>query len=949
MLHRPWGEGQTAFPMPGQVPERIFSAFIEAGGQGEELCQLLNQHMPVPEFAITQEELLGADRFYSLEFYFYLVDFAKILLDDPLFRYTVDETTQLPGYHRILEQGPMKWKPWLLDGESVPTGYISLVNVRSMFMYTEEAAPRPEYAQEASRSELGLHLASEGLGMLNACAPKGFQIDRSFFNREELLISFEYLYYVSSIFELLLNNQNFVYASLYYGFINNSKLARTIFLQPDLSPVEGFLQWQSKTNNVYNYTVSQKGTTIRVHVDLCRQLQTGMFGLYQARCIEGIREACPAVHRAFMELATSQPVETEALDVPGDPESFVVRIRWKGPLLSRSRTSSALLAGGFFVCLVFLAALLLPDERQAIPVYGASITAMAGLCVALILSRHSLRKLEPQFTETRKLINTQFTELENNARELLKDKDQLEAKVAERTRELASALDRLTALDTAKTNFIANVSHELRTPLTLLSVPLSEIRKGRYGPTLSKDDPVFQLVGRNIERLDTHIHRLLDFARLDIGTMPFNPEPLTLLPYIRGLIAELQSLAEKKGLSLEVENPSARDDIHIEADHGLFETVMLNLLNNALKFTDQGGIRILVGLMDNADTGSSEQVSVTVKDSGIGFPGQLKARLFQRFAQLDSNPDRYREGAGLGLALVKEIADRHGWVLDAESKPGEGSEFRLLIPLCQAPGNSGTEFLFTPQKDRTQQARSGLSFGEEGYSYSCTDGADKDTILLLEDNPDMAAVLTHILKDHYDLCSFQSGTEALQALESGLSINLILCDVMMPGMDGFTFREHLMAYNQYKDVPFIFLTALADAGNRLHGLGSGAVDYIQKPFNAEELLLRIKGILAVGSTSYRQAMMDSKAINRLAKLTAARDDNQYSPAPSTSTIDTARYGISPAEHRVLELLRQGLQDKEIARQLGISARTVSSHLGTLYRKTNTGNRVELLGKVYTQN
>ncbi|GAB1481384.1 hypothetical protein MASR2M78_01990 [Treponema sp.] len=547
--------------------------------------------------------------------------------------------------------------------------------------------------------------------------------------------------------------------------------------------------------------------------------------------------------------------------------------------------------------------------------------------------------------DIRKVINEQFEKLKSNAEVLLRERDSLDGKVRQRTQELEEALTQVQALDKAKTNFIANVSHELRTPLTLLTVPLEGIRAGLYGQRLSADHDIFILIQRNVERLSVQINQLLDFARLDLGTMPFTPRSVPLVAYFRNLIAEIQSLAERKGLALKLENRTNYAELVIVADQALFETALLNLLNNALKFTENGGITISIAMGIQAPS-----LVLGIEDTGIGFPDTEKDRIFQRFTQLGTQADRYLEGAGLGLALVREIASRHGWDLDACGKPGIGSCFTLTIPNFSLPLEPTEIDLGFPKAKRSRVAGAGLIYpSSEGITVPKLSQLpnQRETILLVEDNSDMGAVLKQLLESSWELCWYRSGRDALAFLDTAPSVSLIICDIMMPSMSGFEFRDNLLKKEGLKDIPFIFLTALADPQEQTQGLEQGALDYIRKPFSGTELLLKIRNILAAQKSRYLQALGDSNAAARLMHYSGIPKAGKQSDFPILTAADLIRFRITPAEARVLELLRLGLQDKEIADRLSVSPRTVNSHLGQLYQKTDTGNRLELMKWLYS--
>jgi hypothetical protein len=348
-----------------------------------------------------------------------------------------------------------------------------------------------------------------------------------------------------------------------------------------------------------------------------------------------------------------------------------------------------------------------------------------------------------------------------------------------------------------------------------------------------------------------------------------------------------------------------------------------------LKFTETGGISLILCLLPGED-----KVKLTVKDTGLGFIPEEKDRIFQRFTQADEHKDRHHEGTGLGLALTKEIAGRHEWQMDVESSPGIGSSFSLTMPLLT---EAVQESPLSVGEHRKSRAASGIlnPVACEETDYT----SERDSILIVEDNPDMVEILRALLETRYNLHWCGSGTKALVYLKSNPPVSLIICDVMMPGMSGFSFRRELVKAVTYSEVPFVFLTALADPKDKVQGLQSGALDYIQKPFPSSELLLKIKNLLETHQASYRQALRDSESTERLLRLSGKLEH-------TVDKNDWEYFGVSDAEKRVLDLLRQGLQDKEIALKLSLSTRTISSHLSNLYRKTDTQNRIELLNKLY---
>lgn len=922
MLHDPWGHDESKFPQDGVAIVRWVRAFTDHGGDTDVLCDLLNRHVADARWTVNPEDLVRPDRRYSYEFYLYLYVFAKILLNDPSFRFTQRDGGRLESFHTILEQGPLRFDPWQCDDCGAMMGYLSITNMSSMFLYAEE--------------ELGTAtIARDALDCLNGCVPEEFRVTRGFFDKEEILISMEYLIYLSVIFMMLTNDSDFVYKSLYYGFLHNITLARSIFLQPTLSPVECFMHWQTRTNNLYRMEFRQRPRQLDVRLHLQSLLSTGMLGDYREAGLDGIRKACLGVYRAFLELATQKPVRTRIVANDRDHAGFTVRIHWRSPVSTPKILFLSVVGTSAYVAATILAFHQPGPIWPRILISGITGASLAGLVIALLISRKRAHTTKRQFADTRTVINEQYLSLRKTSEELLQERNALEEKVRLRTAELENALERLTELDRAKTNFLATITHELRTPLTLLSVPLENIRAERYGSTIPADHRIFEMVERNLGRLNDQITQLLDFARLDLGTMPFRPEVVPLVAYARGLVAELESLAERKGLQMLLVNRATTHEVWIRADKTLLETALLNLLNNALKFTERGEVRLVVG----PEVGD-ETVRLAVEDTGIGFDMDIKDTLFERFTRSEEAHTRSFEGAGLGLAIVREVAALHGWRLDAEGRPGAGATFYLDIPVSVEQVASAGD-VPAPSAELTRRATiavpitSQVTNGPEAF--------DRRTILLVDDNPDMGTLVRDVLEPEYNVVWCRDGSEALACLSEHTSIDLVLCDVMMPGMSGFTLREHLSEQSDTQTIPFVFLTALNDVEDRFRGLAGGAVDYILKPFAATELRLKIRNILEIQDARYRQALSDSVAVERLSRIGVSdtTDAPDAANAPDTTRILRER-SVTAAERRVLELLRQGLQDKEIADRLSISPRTVASHLHRLYRKTETGNRLELM-------
>jgi len=924
MLHPPWttapsNRGESPLQQPPKTLQEIVAAFLAAGGLSDQLCDLLNEHMPSPAFKFDPADLRNPNRLYSLEFYFYLFTFCKILLDDPGFRYRNGDE-QLDIHHYILETGKLRYPPWKVDDSSTD-GYLSIANIRAIFVFVEHAF---QFDEKVSRELSGRELAREVLTFMNRYVDEAWRVDRAFFDREEVLVSFEYLFTITSIFELLMNTPDLISGAYRFGTMNNHHLAQAVFLLAGKSPSEKMKEWVQRTNAVYDFEFSEKKHSLEIQVDSTRIANSGVFGLYEANCFRGIKQAFPAIFSAFMEIAQEKKNRTRLTCSEKSPYSFKVRVNW-GPGIR-----FYLKAAGI-VMLVTAAGLFLQRYWTGyIPPFLSTFATAAFIAAAAYLFKKydSERKKNGK---TKALISTQLNSLQTLTRELMEEKENLNETVKIRTKELQKALEQLKSLDKSKTNFIANVSHELRTPLSLISIPLEEIQNGLYGDTISFDDKIFKLISRNTYRLQRQIKQLLDFTKLDLGEQPLQIKPVLLPKYCEDLLVELDSLAASRGVSLGFENPTDLEDIVIDADPSLLETLMLNLLGNAIKFSPNGSVTILL----TRDI-RKNKIKISVKDTGIGFPEELRYRLFDRFFQAEENENRKFEGTGLGLALVKKISDLHNWEIEAEGKPGKGACFTLNVPLSEQPADLPIHK--NEVREKIKHLEGDLLPQEQVISKSYRNSEEK--ILIIDDNPDMASILKDVLEKEYPVEWSPGGEKAIIQLLTDPGYSLVICDMMMPGMSGLELRKEYLKNKQNEDIPFIFLTALSDRKVKQQALEAGGVDYITKPFSSEELKLKIHNLIETSRHQYTKAVRDIQGAERLIKFSEL--DSYYK---NENRMD--EFNISKAEKRILNLLKQGLQDKEIADGAGISPRTVSTHLRNLYRKTGTQNRLELINTIFS--
>jgi signal transduction histidine kinase len=407
--------------------------------------------------------------------------------------------------------------------------------------------------------------------------------------------------------------------------------------------------------------------------------------------------------------------------------------------------------------------------------------------------------------------------------------------------ELERALDRLKELDQAKNQFFANVSHELRTPLTLILAPLAELLDGGR----PEDRPLLAIIQRNAARLMRHIEELLDLSRLDAGRLRLNVAEVKLGALLTAQIESSGAASAAAGLELSIDAPRPVNDVWGDANR--IDTILTNLVSNALKFTPSGG-RIVLRLSEGDD-----HALVEVSDTGPGIAADDLARVFDRFYQVEVDERRRQEGAGIGLALSKELADLHGGSLTVRSRLGQGTTFALR--LRKGRGHFSPDVIerrqaFRPQTEleRRHELRRplpGLSRVEPVEFASTTfsepvvfaDGR-RPRVLLVEDHADLRWLIRRVLEPSYDISETSDGQEALAWIRQH-SPDLVVSDVMMPNLSGTELCRVLKSEPALKTIPVILLTARVGSEATMDAYAHGADDFVSKPFHPRVLFARI--------------------------------------------------------------------------------------------------------------
>lgn len=461
----------------------------------------------------------------------------------------------------------------------------------------------------------------------------------------------------------------------------------------------------------------------------------------------------------------------------------------------------------------------------------------------------------------------------------------------------------LAELDRAKTTFFSNISHEFRTPLTLLLGPIADLL-GNEGDGLQpfhrEHLKVFQ---RNALRLLKLVNTLLEFSRLEVGRIQAIYEPTDLAMFTADLASMFRSAVERAGLRLLVDCPPLAVPVYV--DRGMWEKIVLNLLSNAFKFTAAG--RIEVRLCQIAD-----QVELQVSDTGCGISEQNQARLFERFYRVPVEFARTHEGTGIGLALVQELVRLHGGSVSVESSIGVGSTFKVALPLGYAHLPSE---LVRLTADPYAQPLDAVSYIEEAFSWlpatrsqpaalpiethseSVPTTAPAAHILIADDNADMRNYLVHLLGKRYRVTAVADGNAALAALRQHTP-DLLLSDVMMPGLDGFGLLREIRADPHTRLLPVVLLSARAGEEATIEGLSAGADDYLIKPFAASELLARINALLELSRLRREAEQREQQHSQRLSRLAeaAALLNTTLAPADLLQVIAEQAHSLVGGQH-----------------------------------------------------
>jgi len=401
-------------------------------------------------------------------------------------------------------------------------------------------------------------------------------------------------------------------------------------------------------------------------------------------------------------------------------------------------------------------------------------------------------------------------------------------------KELEGLYERSKELDRLKTQFFANVSHELRTPLTLILGPVEKVLESSGLTEGQRRD--LDLVRRNAQLLLKHVNDLLDVARLEAGKMTATFAEVDLPELVRVTAAHFDALAQERQIDYRVETPEAG---LVQVDPDKVERIVTNLLSNAFKFTPRRGT-----IRTTLEIEPLGHATLAVSDSGAGVPSEMRDTIFERFRQTDEGTARRFGGTGLGLAIAKELVELHGGRIEVADAAEGGASFRLVLPVT-APAGVAVRPLSAPAEGAAQLAVVELRTVADDEDIPHAGPAP--LVLVVEDNPEMNRFVRQSLSLEYRVVSASDGASGLDKALSTCP-DLIVSDVMMPGMSGDELVRQVRANPELDRIPILMLTAKADDELRVKLLQSGAQDYLTKPFGKQELLARARNLVTVKRT-----------------------------------------------------------------------------------------------------
>lgn len=531
--------------------------------------------------------------------------------------------------------------------------------------------------------------------------------------------------------------------------------------------------------------------------------------------------------------------------------------------------------------------------------------------------------------------------------------------------------EKVEEIDRMKSSFFTTVSHELKTPLSLIVAPLRSIARRELSTDSQKH---LDTAIRNTRKMEELINELVTFNKIETANLPFYVQRGNAVEFVELAVEQFRDFAADKQITLTAECENNGEEVWFSPSY--VERIVNNLLTNALKFTPRGGaVRVLASIL-TLPGDPSAYLQLVVSDTGIGIAKDELANIFERYYQTKRGYNVDNGGWGIGLSLVKRLVEIHHGTVSVESEVGQGTAFTVRLNVsadvfdakCRITDDKAlvavSQYSFSHRDVRSTEASgTGGQGPQEKHPVS---------ILIVDDNPDMLQFLADYFSSQYNVLTAADGAAALQ-ITAGGQVELVVSDVMMPGMDGTELCRRLKQDVHTSHIPVILLTAKSEQADVLAGYESGAEAYVSKPFDPQILELQIKNILQLRASRQQEianghegdidaaqlSELDKKFLHQINALIDANIGNSdFSIAEMTAGMGISRtllhtkmknlMGISAGDYlrkrrmdRACKLLKEGYNVSETAYKTGFAD---PNYFSKVFRKQTGKSPTEFMGK-----
>lgn len=423
--------------------------------------------------------------------------------------------------------------------------------------------------------------------------------------------------------------------------------------------------------------------------------------------------------------------------------------------------------------------------------------------------------------------------------------------------------DKIEELNHKKLQFFTNVTHDLMTPLTVISATISKLEQES-----AEQQPAFQVIQSNLQRLMRLLQQILEFRKVETGHISLRVSQGDICQFCRSEVESIQPLIQNKKLHISL--VCTPESLHGYFDTDALDKILYNLLSNAAKYNKP------FGYVQMTVTAEGDFVTIAIKDNGQGIPKSKQATIFTRFYEGDHRKfNTY--GTGIGLSLTHDLVQLHHGEIRFESEEGKGTSFFVTLPIAKSYyKDEEIEETILGANGIIEDETASDTLKEKGIVQEEEENAEtskQQTILIVEDNDDLLSLMKSLLSRQYNVHTAYNGNEGLEILESKDKIDLIVCDIMMPVMDGVEMLRHIRKNPNYSNIPVIMLTAKRNDMDRAEAYEAGADAYMTKPFNPSVLSARISNLLE--RTQKQKNELKKRDLVEMADITITDEDEEF--------------------------------------------------------------------------